>query len=122
MIFVIIICNIMGLSIKHLLQHEFLGCKKRYLKNFLFITHTHIKKTEIKGLENIDLLPELPFYEEFSVIETDQAFKRYAMSYEVESIDRNDTIAQLEASKFSINDLFFDFLNKTKSFKYQVKV
>ena len=96
--------------------------KKIFEELPFYNTHTHIKKTEIKGLENIDLLPELPFHEEFSVIETDQAFKRYAMSYEVESIDRNDTIAQLEASKFSINDLFFDFLNKTKSFKYQVKV
>ena len=35
---------------------------------------------------------------------------------------KKDPIAQLEASKLSINDLFSDRLNKTKGFKYQITV
>ena len=42
-----------------------------------------IKKPKVKRLKNIDRLAELPFYEQLSVIKTDQAFKRYAVSYKV---------------------------------------
>ena len=38
----------------------------------------------IKRLKNIDPLVELPFYEQLSVIKTDQAFKGYARSYKIE--------------------------------------
>ena len=44
------------------------------------------------------------------------------MSYKVEIIERKDPIAQLEASKSSIKDLFNDLLNETKGFKYQITV
>ena len=43
-----------------------------------------IEKPEVKHLKNIDRLAELPFYEQLSVIKTDQAFKGYAMSYKLE--------------------------------------
>ena len=79
-----------------------------------------IKKPKVKRLKNIDRLAELPFYEQLSVIKTDQAFKGYAMSYKVEIIERKDPIVQLEASKLSINDLFSDLSNETKGFKYQI--
>ena len=39
-----------------------------------------IKKPKVKRLKNIDRLAELPFYEQLSVIKTDQAFKGYTMS------------------------------------------
>ena len=39
------------------------------------------------------------------------------MSYKVEIIERKDPIAQLEASKSSIKDLFNDLLYETKDFK-----
>ena len=42
-----------------------------------------LSKTKIKRLKNIDLLPELRFYEELNVIKTDNAFRGYVMSYEV---------------------------------------
>ena len=42
----------------------------------------------IKRLKNIDPLVELPFYEQLSVIKTDQAFKGYGMSYKVEIIEK----------------------------------
>ena len=81
-----------------------------------------IEKPKVKRLKNIDRLAELPFYEQISVIKTDQAFKGYAMSYKVEIIERKDPIVQLEASKSSIKDLFSDLLNETKGFKYQITV
>ena len=57
----------------------------------------HIEKPKIKCLENIDLLSELPFYEELNVIKTDNAFRGYAMSYKVETIEEKYPIKQLEA-------------------------
>ena len=57
---------------------------------------------------------------QLSVIKTDQAFKRYAMSYKVEIIEKKDPIVQLEASKLSIKNLFSDLLNELKGFKYQI--
>ena len=76
----------------------------------------------IKRLKNIDPLVELPFYEQLSVIKTDQAFKGYAMSYKVEIIEKKDPILQLEASKLSIKNLFSNLLNEIKGFKYQITV
>ena len=81
-----------------------------------------IKKPKVKRLKNIDRLAELPFYEQLSVIKTDQAFKGYAMSYKVEIVEKKDPIVQLKASKLSIKNLFSDLLNETKGFKYQITV
>ena len=58
-----------------------------YFKELPFY-NKHIKKRRIKRLKNIDLLPELPFYEELNVIKTNQAFKGYATSYKVELVAR----------------------------------
>ena len=38
-----------------------------------------MEKPEVKRLKNIDRLAELPFYEQLSVIKTDQAFRGYAI-------------------------------------------
>ena len=43
-----------------------------------------IEKTKIKHLSNIELLHELPFYDEISVVEISKAFARYARNYKVE--------------------------------------
>ena len=69
----------------------------------------HVKKPNIKRWKNIDLLSELPFYEELNVIKTNHAFTRYAMSYKVELVDKKDPIEQSEASKSSIKDLLMIF-------------
>ena len=58
-----------------------------YFKKLPFY-NTHIKKPKIKRLKNIDLLSELPFYEELNVIKTDQAFKGYLMSYKDELVEK----------------------------------
>ena len=47
-----------------------------------------IEKPKIKRLKNVDLLPELPFYDQLNIIKTDQAFKGYARSYKVEIVDK----------------------------------
>ena len=39
-----------------------------------------MEKPEVKRLKNIDRLAELPFYEQLSVIKTNQVFRGYAMS------------------------------------------
>ena len=51
-----------------------------YSKELPFYNKT-IKKPKVKRLKNIDRLVELPFYEQLSVIKTDEAFRGYAMSY-----------------------------------------
>ena len=86
-----------------------------YFKEIPFYNKS-IKKPKIKRLKNIDLLSELPFYEELNLIKTNHAFRGYAMSYKVEIVGRKDPILQLEASKSSIKDLFSDLLNETKGF------
>ena len=64
----------------------------------------------------------LPFYDQLSVVEISKAFGRYAKSYKVEIIEPRDHLAQLDARKSSIEDLFQDLLNEIKGFKYQITV
>ena len=71
-----------------------------------------MKNQKIMHLSNIELLHELPFYDELSVVEISKAFRRYARSYIVEIIEPKDPLVQLEASKSSIEDLFKDLLKK----------
>ena len=89
-----------------------------YLTELRFY-NKHIKKPNVKRSKNIDQLPELPFYEQLSIIKANHVFGGYEMSYKVEIIKKKDPIVQLEASKSSITDLFSDLLNETKGFKYQ---
>ena len=71
-----------------------------------------IKKPKVKRLKNIDQLAELLFYEQLSVIKTNQGFRGYAMPYIVEIVEQKYPIVQLEASKSSIKDFFSNLLNK----------
>ena len=84
--------------------------------------NTFIENLKIMHLSNTVLLHELPFFDKLSVVEILKAFRRYARSYKVEIIDSKDPLARLEASKSSIEDLFKDFLNEMKGFKYQITV
>ena len=90
-------------------------------KNFLFIISPS-KNPKVKLLKNIDQLAELPFYEQLSVVKTNQAFRGYPMPYKAEIIERKDPTVKLEASKLSITDLFSNLLNATKGFKYHITV
>ena len=81
-----------------------------------------INKPRIKHLKNIDMLHKLPFYDELSLEKISKAFKGYARSHKIKIIDLKEPLAQLEASKSSIKDLFKDLLDETKGFKYQITV
>ena len=81
-----------------------------------------IKKPKVKRLKNIDRLAKLPFYEQLSVVKTNQAFRGYAILYKFEIVEEKGLIVQLNESKSRIKDLFSDLLNKTKGFKYQITV
>ena len=81
-----------------------------------------IEKPRIKYLSDINLLAELPFYKQLSIIKTSQAFKGYAISYKADIIERKDPILQLEVSKLSIKKLFSDLLDEIKGFNYQITV
>ena len=59
------------------------------LESYLF-TMCLLTKPKIKRLKNIDLLAELPFYDQLNIIRTDHAFSGYAMSYKVEIVDKKD--------------------------------
>ena len=80
----------------------------------------HIENSKIKRLKNIDLLSELPSWEEMNVIKTNHASRGYAMSYKIELVEKKDPITQLETGKSSIQDLFNDLLNETKGFKQKI--
>ena len=92
-----------------------------YFKEFPYFNEV-IEKPKIKRLKNVDLLAELPFYDQLNIIKTDQAFSGYARSYKVEIVDKKDSIVQLEASRSIIKDLFNDLLHETKGFQYQITV
>ena len=123
---IVVALTFMCLVIKVLhLRYYVLSKIKSYSDAIYYFKELHnkpIEKPKVKRLKNIDRLVELPFYEQLSVIKTDQAFKGYAMSYKVEIIEKKDPIVQLEASKLSIKDLFSDLLNERKGFKYQITV
>ena len=71
-----------------------------YLKELSF--YNKPIERPVKRLKNIDQLAELPFYEQLSVIKTNQAFTGDAMSYQVEIVEKKGSFLQLEASKLSI--------------------
>ena len=72
------------------------GKEAKKLFQVLLFYNALIEKPNIKHLLNIELLNELTFYDELSVVEISKTFKRYARSYEVEIIDSKDPLAQLE--------------------------
>ena len=92
-----------------------------YFKELPFC-NSFIEKPKIKRLSDINLLAELPFHNQLSIIKTDQAFSGYAMSYKVEIVQRKGPVVQLEASKLSIKDIFSNLINEMKGFKYQITV
>ena len=54
-----------------------------YFKEILFYNKP-IEKPKIKRLSNVDLLSELPFYEELSIIKTNHVLRGNAMTYKIE--------------------------------------
>ena len=81
-----------------------------------------IEKPKIKGLKNIDLPHELPFYNELNIYEMLKVFVWYARTYQVKIVDSKDPLAQLEANKSSIKDLFKNLFDEIKGFKHHATV
>ena len=80
-------------------KNEFWNKKEAKEFQILPFYNVLIEKTKIKHLSNIELLHDLPFYDESSAVEISEAFRRYARSYKLEIINSKDPLAQLEASK-----------------------
>ena len=66
-----------------------------YFKELPFY-NKYIEKPKIKRLKNIDLLSELPFYEELNVIKANHAFRGYALSYKVKIIEKKIQLNSLK--------------------------
>ena len=81
---------------------------------------TYIEKPKVKKSSNIQLLKELPFYDELSIVKNKTAISGYARSYKIEIVVKRDVIAQLKASETVIKELFKDLLIELKGFKYQI--
>ena len=82
--------------------------------------NTYIEKPEVKKLNNVELLKELPFYDELNIVKNETTFSGYAQSYKIEIVDKSDVVVQLKASKISITELFKDLLIELKGVKYQI--
>ena len=82
--------------------------------------NSFIDVPKIKKLSNIQLLKELPFYDDLKINMNKTAFRGYSRSYKVEIVDKKGVITQLKSSETSIKDLFKDLLAEMKGFKYQL--
>ena len=60
----------------------------------------------------------LPFYDDVRILRKRRAFKNYAETYEVETIDNKSLSGLLFLSKNSIKNLFNDLLREKRGFKY----
>ena len=60
----------------------------------------------------------LPFYDDVGILRKRRAFKNYAETYEVETIDNKSLSGLLFLSKSRIKNLFNDLLREKRGFKY----
>ena len=90
------------------------------LFKILLSYNTFIEVPKVKKLNNVQLLKELPFYDELNIVKNKTAFSGYAQSYKIEIVDKRYVIVQLKTSKLSIIELFKNLLNELKGFKYQI--
>ena len=61
--------------------------------------NSYIDIPKIKKLSNLQLLKELPFYEELNIVKNKTAFNDDAQIYNIEIIDKKDVIIQLKLVK-----------------------
>ena len=96
------------------------GANKIY--KLLPFYNTFTERPDVKILNNVELLKELPFYDELNIVKNNQAFSGYAQSYKIEIVDKKDIVVQLKASEIVIKELFKDLLIELKGFKYQITI
>ena len=93
---------------------------KSELFKLLPFYNSYIERLEIKKLNNVQLLKELPFYDELSIVKNKTEFSGYTRSYKVEIVDKRNVIVQLKSSKIIIENLVKDLWIEMKGFKYQI--
>ena len=71
-----------------------------------------IEKPGIKKVSSVQLLKELPFYDQLSIVKN--------KTYKIQIIDKKYPIIQLKASELSSIDLFKELLSEIRGFKYQI--
>ena len=76
----------------------------------------------VKKLRNLELLQELPFYDDVNISRKERAFKRYAEIYKVEIINNKSLSDSLSVSKNSIKILFDELSREKRGFKYIISV
>ena len=97
-------------------KNEFLEWKEaKRLFQILPFYNVSIKKPKIKSLKNIDLLHELPFYDELNIRQISDAFGWYARSYKVEIVDSNNP-GGIEIAPFYFNSI----TNTVRALKYDL--
>ena len=74
----------------------------------------------VKKLNNVQLMKELPFYDELNIVKNKSAFGGYGRSYKIEIVDKKDVVVQLKSGEVSLKELFKDLLAELKGFKYQI--
>ena len=74
--------------------------------------NTFIEKPGIKKISSVQLLKELPFYDQLSIVKN--------KTYKIQIIDKIYPISQLKASELSSIDLFKELLSEIRGFKYQI--
>ena len=94
---------------------------KELFKIFPFY-NIFIDNPKVKKLNNVELLKELSFYDELSIVKNKTAFSGYAQSYKIAGkiAGKTDVIVQLKASELSIVELFKALLIELKWFQYQI--
>ena len=75
----------------------------KYFKFYHFTTY--IEKPQVKQLANVELLKQLPFYGELSIVKNKTASSGYAQSYIIEIVDKTDVVVQLKATEISTKKL-----------------
>ena len=75
---------------------------------------------EIKKLSIVQLMKELPFYNELNIVKINNAFSGYARTYKIEIVNKRDVIVQLKSSEINLKELFKSLLIELKGFKYQI--
>ena len=87
------------------------------LPKILPFYNSFIDMPRVKKLSNVELLKELLFYDDLSIVKNRAAFSGYVKSYIVEIVDKKDVIVLLKSRENSIKELFKDLLVELKGFK-----
>ena len=82
--------------------------------------NSFIDAPEIKKLFKVQLMKELPFYDELKITKINNAFSGYARTYKIKIVYKRDVVVQLKSSEISLKELFKELLIELKGFKYQI--